>query len=280
MSPALAFLGGSLAVPALWFAAPVLASLPTFGRLRRRLTDQWASPAAATGRAAFPRPGLLAASGAGLAGLAVAGPTVALLAAAMGPLAIKRAMAMRAARLGLATELAMPPALRSLADALAAGAPLGSAARELGAPGSDRASDLICRFGRDLVHGSGMSAALARLVADGRSARWAQFAFAIELHHRAGGDLSQTLRSLAAAIDAAVKERDEARASSAQARFTGLLVCALPVLVGVVGVLVDPPAAVGVLESDLSVVLIASAITLQACCWLVIRRLVGRSAGL
>ena len=92
----------------------------------------------------------------------------------------------------------------------------GAAAHELGA--AARALDL----------GAPTDAALLALRARARSHAWDTLVAAVLLQRDAGGDLAALLRELAASAEAAVRAERDARAATAQARFTAWLVLAMP----------------------------------------------------
>ncbi|MDX6643890.1 MAG: tight adherence protein [Solirubrobacteraceae bacterium] len=152
-----------------------------------------------------------------------------------------------------------PFVARALADALAGGhsirGAIGEAARGGGVPGpagtalraaagdlelGERTDVMLDRLRR--VAGGDHAGGVAR---DGGVGAVGARAFdtivaAISLQRRAGGDLARLLREVAAAVEDAIRLDADARAATAQARFTGLLVAALPLAAAALAELGSP----------------------------------------
>jgi len=174
-------------------------------------------------------------------------------------------------------EVGIPAALRSLADAVDSGEVLVSAAVRVGSPGSEVGRHLAS-FARDCMRGSSVPNALNRLTGRHNGDLWIPMAFAVEMHLRCGGDLSLSLRSVASASESGHRSRAEARAATAQARFTGNLVCALPLLGLLGGALLMPHMVGQMTGSPLSLGLLVVAAVIQGLSLLAIRRLAGVAA--
>ena len=174
-------------------------------------------------------------------------------------------------------EVGIPAALRSLSDAVDSGEVLVSAAVRVGSPSSQVGRDLAS-FARDCMRGSSVSNALNRLTGGVNGDLWIPMAFAVEMHLRCGGNLSLSLRSVASASESGHRSRAEARAATAQARFTGNLVCALPLLGLLGGALLMPHMVGQMMGSPLSLGLLVVAALLQGLSLLAIRRLAGVAA--
>ena len=97
-----------------------------------------------------------------------------------------------------------------------------------------------------------LEAALATLQARAGSRAYDTLATAILLQRDAGGDLVGLLRELARAQEAAARGADDARAATAQARFTGVVVGVLPAGAAALAELASPGALAGVLRNPLA----------------------------
>jgi tight adherence protein B len=106
-----------------------------------------------------------------------------------------------------------------------------------------------------------------------RSQRVDALAAALLSEQVGGGDLA----TLLARFGAAAAERDradaDARSATAQARFTGLLVVAMPVGAGVLAELLEPGFVVGLVGDPLAATVLACAAGLQLVGFAAIRRL-------
>ena len=124
------------------------------------------------------------------------------------------------------------------------------------------------------------SAELARVAAD--DARPAasdrdSFATALLSQQVAGGDVAALMRRLATAAADRDRVADEARAATTQARFTGLLVVALPAGAALFAELLQPGFVSQVLSEPASAAMLIAAGGLQVLGFALIRRL-GRPA--
>ena len=79
----------------------------------------------------------------------------------------------------------------------------------------------------------------------------------------AGGDLPALLRELAVSQEAAARSDGDARAATAQARFTARLVAGLPAVAVVLAELASPGFAAGLVSNPLSLILLVLAAGLQ-----------------
>ena len=95
----------------------------------------------------------------------------------------------------------------------------------------------------------------------------------ILLQRDAGGDLAGLLRDQAAALEAADRIGRDARAATAQARFTARLVLLLPAGAAVLAELASPGLIAGLLDHPLSVWLVGMAAVLQLAAILAVARL-------
>jgi tight adherence protein B len=102
-----------------------------------------------------------------------------------------------------------------------------------------------------------------RLRERARSHAWDTLTAAVLLQRDAGGDLAALLRELAASGEAADRAQRDARAATAQARFTAWLVLGLPLAGAVLTELASPGFAASLVANPLSTWLAAMAALLQ-----------------
>jgi tight adherence protein B len=219
------------------------------------------------------RLGLLVGAALLFAGAWMLGPAPAAPLAAAGPAAASWALASRTRRYRRAVEAALPRIATATADALAAGrsarAALDGAAGSLDGPAAVEMS----RVRADLDLGAPLESALAGLRERIRSPRVDSFCAVLLSQRIAGGDLVSLLRRYADAAAARERARADARSATAQARFTGLLVAAMPVGAAVLAELLAPGFVAGLLANGTSLALLAVAAGLQLAGFAAIRRL-------
>ena len=269
----LAALGGGLVAAAVRDAlasAPAVAGwlAGSLEPLRRAGREGYAPTALERRRLA-----VLAATGLPLVALLALGPGPAPLFAVAGPLAAGWAVSARRARYRRAVEGGLAGIATALADGLAAGRPIRSALAVAGEALDGPPAAEMARLRADLELGIPTRDALAGLRRRIRSGRVDAFCAALLTHHVAGGDLAALLRRFAAAAGERERIVAEARVATAQARFTGLLVVALPLGVALLTELANPGFTAGLLGQPTSVVLLAIAGLLQAAGFVAIRRL-------
>lgn len=174
------------------------------------------------------RLGLLAGLAAVAAGWWVGGLILATPLAVFGPATAGAAVGRARRRYRRSVERALPEVARAIADCLSAGdSPRGaltSAAASLEGP---------ARFEFDLVRyeleiGRPTGAALRSLAGRFRSPRVDAFVTAMVSQQVAGGDLASLLRRFAEGAAERDRIAEDARSATAQARFTGYLVVAMP----------------------------------------------------
>jgi tight adherence protein B len=202
-----------------------------------------------------------------LGGLALALPL-----SLAGPAGMGWAIASRRRRYRRAVERALPEVATAIADSLVAGRSLRSslpaAATSLGGP----AATELARLGAELDLGAPTAAAVEAWRRRMRSPRIDSFAAALVSQQLAGGDLAGLLRRFAAGADERHRAIEDARSATAQARFTGLLVVAMPSGGALFAELVQPGFLAGLLGSPAAAVLLALAAALQLAGFIVIRR--------
>ena len=210
---------------------------------------------------------------AALGGWLLAGPVVALTLSVAGPLLAASAVARGRERYRRAVERALPEVAVAVADSLSAGrslrSALGAAASSLDGPPAVELSSL----GAELELGAPTTAAVAGLRGRLRSERVDAFAAALLSQRLAGGDLSTLLRRFAEAAAERDRAAEDARAATAQARFTGLLVVAMPTGGALFAELMEPGFLGRVAASPAALALMALAAGLQLAGFAAIRRL-------
>ena len=160
-----------------------------------------------------------------------------------------------------------------IADALASGhttrAAIQVAAAELDRPIARE----LGQVANELELGAMTDAALAAFRDRARSRRIDLLVAAIRLQRRSGGNLAALLREIAAALDDRARLEAEARAETAQARFTSTVVLAMPFCVLGLGELAAPGTIGRVAGSPLGLWLLGTAAAMQLGGALLVRRL-------
>jgi len=208
-----------------------------------------------------------------LGGWFLAGPVLALPLAVAGPALAAWAVSSRRRRYRRTVERALPEVALAVADSLSAGrslrASLPAAADSLDGPPAVE----LGRLGAELAIGTPTPAAVEALRRRMRSPRVDAFAAALLSQRLAGGDLAGLLRRFAAGAAERDRVAEEARSATAQARFTGLLVVAMPSGGALFAELIEPGFLAKVLGAPAAAVLVALAAALQLLGFLAIRHL-------
>ena len=206
-------------------------------------------------------------------GFMVAGPGPAPMLALAGPSAAAWALSRRRARYRNAVERGLPQIATAVADALAGGrsvrAALGSAAGSVEGPPAAE----LARVRADLELGTSTGDALRGLQGRLRSSRVDSFAAVLLSQQLGGGDLAGLLRRFAGSAAERDRVAADARSATAQARFTGLLVVAMPAGAALFAELIEPGFVRALLANGASLALLLVAAGLQACGFAAIRRL-------
>jgi tight adherence protein B len=215
----------------------------------------------------------LGAAAAIVAGWLVGGLELALPLSVAGPALAAWAISSRRRRYRAAVERSLPEVATAVADSLAAGrslrASLPAAAAYLDGPPAAE----LARLGAELDLGAGTAEAVAAWRARMRSERVDAFAAALLSQRLAGGDLAGLLRRFAAGAAERDRVAEDAKSATAQARFTGLLVVAMPSGGALFAELVQPGFLAKLLGSPAAAILLALAAGLQAIGFVAIRRL-------
>jgi tight adherence protein B len=203
----------------------------------------------------------------------VLGPGPAPFLAAAGPAAATWAVAHRRANYRRAVDRGLAEVAVAVADALAVGrsprAALSAAAGSLEGPVGRE----IERVRGALALGAPTREALDALRRRVDSPRVDTFAAALLSQQLAGGDLATLLRRFAAAARDRDRTEADARSATAQARFTGLLVAAMPVGAALLAELLAPGFVGGLVANPASATMLALAAGLQLAGFTAIRRL-------
>ena len=206
-------------------------------------------------------------------GWLLGGPILALPLAVAGPALAGWAISTRRRRYRAAVERSLPEVATAIADSLAAGrslrASLPAAAASLDGPPAAE----LARLGAELDLGAATPAVLAGWRRRMRSPRVDAFAAALLSQRLAGGDLAALLRRFAAGAAERDRAAEDARSATAQARFTGLLVVAMPSGGALFAELIQPGFLAKLLGSSAAAMLLALAAALQLLGFVAIRRL-------
>jgi tight adherence protein B len=221
------------------------------------------------------RLGALAAATLLAAGWLVGGPLAAGLLAAGGPLAVGAVLRARRRRWRSRLAVAAPAVARALGDALAGGHSIRGAITEAAAGGGvpGPAGRELRAAAHAIALGEPTDAALERLRCRAAAPAYDTLVAAVLLQRDAGGDLGTLLRELAGALEAAARGARDAQAATAQARFTGTLVAALPAGAAVLAELAQPGATATLLAAPLTATMVIAAVALQLAGLVTIRRL-------
>jgi len=276
---ALAFLGGAAA--AVGFAELVWTTLRRAAVRAPGLAAALAESVARIGRegrdpeALERRRLLLSAAVVGLvAGLLIAGLTLGVGLACGAPWIASRALRARRDRHRQAVDAGAAAIAVAVADALGGGHSLRGAVAEAargGVPGA--AGRELRRLAGELAVGSRTDDALEALRSRVGSQRIDTLVAACLLQRRAGGDLARLLRECASSFEDQARVMDEARAATAQARFTGLVVVLMPFGGALLAELASPGYLGELAGSFLTLWLGGLAVGLQVVAAVLIRRL-------
>ena len=208
-----------------------------------------------------------------LAGAAIAGPVAGAALAAAGPWFAARLLRARRDHYRAAVEAGTADMAVGIADALGAGHSLRGAVEEAASTLPGAAGRELGRVAAELAAGARTDDALEAMRARVPSAQVDTVVAACLTQRRAGGDLARLLRESADAFGDQARLEREARAATAQARFTGVLVVLLPVGGALLAELASPGFVAGLWGSFLTTWLMGIAVVLQLAAAVAIRRL-------
>ncbi|HEY3018980.1 MAG TPA: type II secretion system F family protein [Solirubrobacteraceae bacterium] len=209
------------------------------------------------------------------AGWLVAGVVPAALLAAGGPMSARAVVAARRRRWRADLVAGAPLVARALADALSGGHSVRGAIAEAAANGgvSGAAGAELAFAAHRLALGERTETALEALRDRAHAPAYDAVVAAILLQRSAGGDLARLLRELASSLEHAARAAADARALTAQARFTGALVALLPAGAAALAELGRPGFLADVLAFPPSAAMLAAAVLLQAVGFVAMHRL-------
>ncbi len=208
-----------------------------------------------------------------LVGLAILGPLPAAMLAVAGPAAAAAAIRRRRGQYRLAVDRGVCGAALAIADALSGGRSLRAALVASPETLEGPAAIELARVTADLDLGRSTTSALRGLRARIRTVRVDSFCAVLSSQQLAGGDLAGLLRRFAATATERDRTAADARSATAQARFTGLLVAAMPAGSAVFAELLEPGFVAGLLQAPGSAALLAVAAALQLVGFVAIGRL-------
>jgi tight adherence protein B len=216
---------------------------------------------------------LLATTVLAAAGWVLGGVAFALAAAVLGPALVLGAVRTRRRRYTRAVRRGAAGVARALADAVGAGHSIRGAIAVAAGGTAGAAGHELRATARALALGEPTADALDGLRRRAADPAWDAIVAGILLQRDAGGDLAGLLRDQAAALEAADRIGRDARAATAQARFTARLVLLLPAGAAVLAELASPGLIAGLLDHPLSVWLVAMAAILQLAAIVAVARL-------
>ncbi len=205
--------------------------------------------------------------------LLLAGPGLITVAAAGGPWLAGVAVAHRRERYRQAVERSVPGIAAAIADAISGGRSVRGALAGTRSSLEGPAAAEMARVGAELELGAPTSEALDGLRRRLRSGRVDSLCTALLSQQLAGGDVAGLMRRLGAASAERDRVADEARAATTQARFTGVLVVALPAGATLFAELLEPGFVASVLAEPAATAMLLLAAALQAAGFAAIRRL-------
>lgn len=204
----------------------------------------------------------------------IAGPIVGLLAAVLAPWATAAVARWRRTRWRARLADGAAAVARALADALAAGHSIRGAISETahaaGIPGP--AGRELRAAAAALAVGERTEVVLRELARRAADPAYDTIVAAVLLQRDAGGDLAALLRATAGALEQGTRARADARAATAQARFTAWLVAALPLAALGMAELASPGYLLDLLGEPVPALLVGGALALEVLAIVLVRR--------
>jgi tight adherence protein B len=219
------------------------------------------------------RLGVLGAIAALTIGYLAAGVTAGLILAAAGPMLALSTVAGRGEAYRRAVERALPEISGALADSLTGGRSLRGALAAAPDSLEGPAAVEMVRVRTELELGAATAAAVDALRSRLRSERVDAFCAALLSQQLAGGDLAALLRRFGEGAAERERVAEDARSATAQARFTGLLVVAMPTGAALFAELLQPGFLSGIASNGVSAALLGLATAMQLAGFAFIRRL-------
>ncbi len=216
---------------------------------------------------------MLAVGAAAVAGLLLGKVLLALLLGAAAPFAAAALIRRDRRRYRRAVEAAVPETARAIADCLSAGHSPRGALSAVSATLDGPAASEFSRLRRELELGRPTDQAISSLAGRFGSVRIDAFAAALVSQRLAGGDLAALLRRFADGAAERDQVAEDARSATAQARFTGYLVVAMPAGAGFFAEAIRPGLFGSLMASGPAMVVVAVSVLMQAAAFLAISRL-------
>jgi tight adherence protein B len=217
---------------------------------------------------------LLAGAGCAFAlGCLLAGPLPGMVVAAGGPWLVARVLAAARERYRRGVEAGAGGIALALSDALGGGHSIRGAVAEAAAGLAGPPGQELRRVAGELALGAPTDVALEAMRSRVRSHGIDTIVAACLLQRRSGGDLARLLRDSARALEDQERLERDARAATAQARFTGLIVVMMPLGGGLLAELASPGYLVSLASSFLTAWLAGLALAMQVIAGVLIRRL-------
>jgi tight adherence protein B len=279
IAPVLAGSAGAIGAWAAWVAlaaaqtgrSRVAAALAPGGSVPRLLAPVRAGRGAS--RAERRRLALAGAAGLLVTGTLLAGPVGGIVLAACGPLLAARMLAAAGDRRRARLAAAAPLVARAVADALAGGHSIrGAMGAALRGGVSGPAADELREVTTALALGERTEVVLERLRRRADHPAYDAMVAAILLQRESGGDLAALLRRLAGTIEEQVRAELDARSLTAQARFTAVVVAALPAIAAGLAELAHPGYLASLVAQPVTAWLAGLSVVLQVAAWLAVRR--------
>jgi tight adherence protein B len=207
------------------------------------------------------------------AGWLAGGAALGFLTALAGPVIVIAVTRVRRRRWREELRQSAPACARTIADALGAGRSIRTAIADAAGSAEGAAAHELRTAARGLAVGEPTEAVLVRLRTRAGSHAWDTLTAAVLLQRDAGGDLAALLRELAASGEATDRAERDARAATAQARFTAWVVLSLPLAGGVLAELAAPGFTASLVATPLSAWFAILAVLLQLTALICIGRL-------
>jgi tight adherence protein B len=212
-------------------------------------------------------------AGSFLVGLAVGGLLAGVVAGLVAAASTSRLLAARRTSYLRRIDAGAARAALVIADGLAGGRSIRGAIEPAGTRLDGPVGVEFARVASDIALGLTTDEALDRLRTRARSRRIDMIVAAIRLQRRAGGDLARLLREIAATAEESARLAEDARAATAQARFTGLLVSGFGPMTVLLAELAAPGTTGRITASASGLVLLAIAALMQLAGAIAIRRI-------
>lgn len=127
-----------------------------------------------------------------------------------------------------------------LSNSMKAGMTFAQAVESVAKQGPEPIKIEFDRVAREVRLGISLDEALARMVRRNASEDLDLMVTAVQIHHRVGGNLAETLDSIADTIRQRVRIKGEMRTLTSQARVSGWIIALLPFLLGLFLTVVEP----------------------------------------